>query len=357
MLEHGKPLRIARAAPSGSKPPGSIPNFSWDLAVHGDWAAVGAFDGPSGEARAPGAVYLFQQQGTRWTFQQKLTQKKWGSSTSNNAHFGSDAQLDGRWLAVNAVKEDRSATATVTGAVYLYRRNGGTWEEHVRLAPADLTQGDHFGRGLSISGNLLAVSAAQRNETNPEASSDGAVYVFRREGSGATAVWQRETKLFGRTAGLENTFGDDFGEILALDGNYLAVSASSTGDFEGAVYVFERQGLGQWEQVARLRARKEGYVHKHFGSSVALSGDCLTAGSTYEDGGRGAAYVFCREASGAWTLSQRLVAGRRQGSSLFGEDVALDGDVVLVGAPGEDREDGAAYLFERTPQGWVPFGQ
>ena len=141
------------------------------------------------------------------------------------------------------------------------------------------------------------------------------------------------------------------------EGQTVVVAAPNQDFGTGAVYVFERQGPGQWEQVARLRARKEGYVHKHFGSSVALSGDCLIAGSTYEDEGRGAAYVFCREAGGAWTLDERLVAGRRQGSSLFGEDVALDGDVALVGAPGEDREDGAAYLFERTPQGWVPFGQ
>jgi len=246
--------------------PGNIPgdaNFSWDLAVHGDWAAIGAFDSPSGEARAPGAVYLFQRHATGWTFQQRLRSDFAGEQ---DMVFGWKVDMEKRWLAIGSIKEDRSDSLYDTGAVHLYYRRNNTWERVSRLAPTDVPRGGRFGLGVSLSGDLLAVGA------RPDR-----VYVYRRNGEGTNAVWKQQAMI---QATDNDPSIESFGGMIALDGSYLAVGAPNTDEFEGAVYVFERNGPGQWKQVARLKAREEGFPRNYFGSSVALSDDCLIAGST-----------------------------------------------------------------------------
>ena len=102
--------------------------------------------------------------------------------------------------------------------------------------------------------------------------------------------------------------------------------------------------------------------HDHFGRSVAIDGDFLVVGApgvnhpgVGED--TGAVYVF-QHKMGDWVEVAKLFASDPQPASGFGFAVAISGDRLAVGAP-YTRSDlganaaGAVYLFERQGDGWV----
>ncbi len=101
------------------------------------------------------------------------------------------------------------------------------------------------------------------------------------------------------------------------------------------------------------------------GTSVALDGDLLAVGAPRDGtllGAQGAVYVFARDAGGvgAWGLLARVVAPDGADRDAFGAAVALSGDVLVVGAPQRPtsgvREAGAVYVFLRNFGGADAFG-
>ena len=188
--------------------------------------------------------------------------------------------------------------------------------------------------------------------------------------------------------------GDDFGYALALSGDTLAVGAyreaSNTrgidGDQDnnsivgaGAVYVFARSG-GLWHQQAYLKASNSD-ANDGYGIALSLSGDTLAVGAYYEgsnatgvDGeqannsapGAGAVYVYTR-AAGSWSQQAYIKASNTRAQTYFGYALALAGDMLAVGAYGEnsgatgvdsDQQDtsavhaGAVYIFTRSGDTW-----
>lgn len=118
-----------------------------------------------------------------------------------------------------------------------------------------------------------------------------------------------------------------------------------------------------------------------FGSAVAASGDTVVVGAPGEDSNAsgvngdqsddsalstGAVYVFVRS-GGGWVQQAYLKASNPDASDAFGVAVAVSGDTVVVGGPGEDSdatgvngdegdnsspESGAAYVFVRQGTTW-----
>jgi hypothetical protein len=95
-----------------------------------------------------------------------------------------------------------------------------------------------------------------------------------------------------------------------------------------------------------------------FGHSVDVFGDLAVVGAPGDDEeatNAGAAYVFQRE-NGVWTELQKLTAGDDAVQfDEFGWDVDVEGDLIAVGAPGDDdagNDSGAVYLFEWNGASW-----
>ncbi|MEO0594000.1 MAG: FG-GAP repeat protein [Myxococcota bacterium] len=114
-----------------------------------------------------------------------------------------------------------------------------------------------------------------------------------------------------------------------------------------------------------------------FGSAIAISGDTLVVGAPNEsaDGsgqndnsisGAGAVYVY-RLMNDTWTFEAYLKPELPGGEDNFGWSVALEGDTLVVGAPGEDSDaagvdgdqtnsdsarSGAAYVYDRSGAEW-----
>jgi len=86
-----------------------------------------------------------------------------------------------------------------------------------------------------------------------------------------------------------------------------------------------------------------------FGISVAIHGDTVFVGACDEDDEKGdysgSVHVFTRSGS-SWTEEKKLTASDGAEDDYFGYRVAVDGDTVVVGSPGDDDWSGSAYVFE-----------
>ena len=93
----------------------------------------------------------------------------------------------------------------------------------------------------------------------------------------------------------------------------------------------------------------------YFGSSVALDGNVAVVGAHFEGGAgfwAGAAYVF-RHNGTQWVEEQKLTGGDTEAFDFFGAAVAVENDVIVVGAPGDGGETGSAYVFGYNGTTWM----
>ncbi|MCH8009736.1 MAG: FG-GAP repeat protein [Chloroflexi bacterium] len=330
-------------------------SFGVSVAASGDTLVVGAV-GADGAGDHAGAVYVFQRDqggvGT-WGEVTKLT----ASDAEAFDSFGISVAFSGDTAVVGASDED--AGGNEAGAAYVFERDEGgadNWGEIKKLTASDPQAGDRFGLSVAISGDTVVVGAAW------EASTTGAAYVFRRDQGGA-GNWGEVKKLTASDA----QFVDFFGFPVAVNGDTAVVGASGEatgGSFAGAAYVFQRNegGVSNWGEVKKLTA-SDAEASDLFGISVAISGDTALVGAQSEDAGgvgAGAAYVFQRNLGGAgnWGELKKLISSDAEAGDRFGNNVAVGGDRVLVGAVVEDAggtDAGAAYVFGRDeggPDNW-----
>jgi len=260
------------------------------------------------------------------------------SNTEAEDLFGSAIAISADTVVVGAPGEDSSATgvngdqadngAPGSGAVYVFVRNGTSWSQQAYLKASNAEAGDRFGVSVGIGGDTIVVGASW-------------------EASSATGVNGDQTDNWSPAA--------------------------------GAAYVFTRSAT-TWTQEAYLKASNTD-PDDQFGAPVAISGDTLVVSARTEDSdsravggaqnnnGRpdsGAAYVFVRTGS-TWSQQAYLKAFNADEEDVFGVALAITGDTVVVGAPGEDSRrtgvnsgglnndlpfSGAAYAFVRTGTAW-----
>lgn len=229
---------------------------------------------------------------------------------------------------------------------------------------------DGFGQSLALWGDWLAVGAPDESsnstgiggdEEDDSGDSSGAVYLFSRQASG----WAQRAYVKASNAGSV----DGFGTALAFSNGTLAVSApfedsqatgidgaesNGPGGSQGAVYVFV-EANGNWQQQAYVKATNTDAIDL-FGSSVALDGDILAVGAPWEDGAAtsvdgdqssnaamnsGAAYVYERIGA-VWQPLAYLKADNAEAEDELGAALAVSGELIAVGAPGESSNDGSA---------------
>ena len=260
------------------------------------------------------------------------------SNAGAHDNFGWAVDMSGDTVAVSAVGEDSGASGiggdgsdnsiAGSGAVYVFARSGSTWAEQAYIKSSNPDIFDNFGWDLALSGDTLVVGAPG-------------------EDSAATVV----------------------------NGNQLDNSATGS----GAAYVFTRSGK-TWSQQAYLKA-PNAEADDSFGRAVSASGDYVLVGAPDEDSAAsglqgdasdnslassGAAYLFVRSGT-QWSSQLYLKASNPDAGDDFGSSLAVEGDLVLVGAPyeasssggiGGDQTDnsmfhaGAVYAFRRTGELW-----
>lgn len=234
--------------------------------------------------------------------------------------------------------------AFIFGRARIYRRIAGVWQEEALLAPSLPALRDNFGISVDIEGDVAVVGAIYFLDPP----SPGKAFVFRWNGS----AWVEEAILFAPGA----VEFDNFGYSVALSGNRIAVGAPFEDLGEGtlgSVYVFKYNG-SSWVQEARLRPLDDD-MNKGFGLSVALRGNELAVGAPGDktfSNSNGAVYVL--EWSGtSWEEATKLFPSNPVGDIQLGHhvDLALDAIAATAGVP--PTPPYTADIYFRNGTNWV----
>jgi choice-of-anchor B domain-containing protein len=280
---------------------------------------------PSYELRS-GVVYVFERDATgSWTASQRLEP----SSGEAGNRFGIRLARQGDVLLVSATRADGG-----TGAVYIYRNQGGDWTESGRLETSDRSPADSLGSGLAIDGDWIAVGTIAHNGAR------GAAYTFRRQGDS----WVQHSKL--APTGLEA--GDRFGSDIALDGERMLVSAAAAGGGQGAVYAFVYDATSDdWQAQGQLQAPALDQ-QTAFGADVTMVDNIALVGAPGFFGGTGSVLMY-GAGQGGWELATLLTPFETTGGTGFGQSLSFDGRTAMIGAAGAGRGQGRVFAYTLDP--------
>ena len=117
-----------------------------------------------------GSAYVFNSHGRSWDETQKLT----ASDEAINNFFGRSVAMSGSTIVVGAIFNIPGVTNH--GAVYVFKRQGGSWIETQKLAASDGAANDLFGWSVSVSDSTILVGAPGDDIGNNM--DQGSAYVF-----------------------------------------------------------------------------------------------------------------------------------------------------------------------------------
>jgi FG-GAP repeat protein len=372
------------------------------------FSGVENFDGSadtsdsSNDNSESGAAYIFKKDGSNDWIQDAYLK---ASNNDVNDHFGISIAVDGDTVVVGANSESSLSVgvdntdgvastnneSSNAGAVYIFQKDGSdNWIQTAYLKASNSEVDDYFGISVAIDGDTVVVGASGEDgyhngiintddsvdEGTGAGGQSGAVYIFKRDGSG---IWSQDAYL----KASNNTGGDNFGYSVGIDGDSVAVGAyyedsgattivntdashdegTSANYNSGAVYVFKRDGVGDWSQDAYIKtSNSEG--SDSFGYLLRVNGDTIVAGvqldksaantienrngeasANNDNTASGAAYVFKKDSSGNWYQDAYLKASNSEGGDTFGSGIGISGDTIVVGAK---SEDGATTAVENT---------
>lgn len=325
---------------------GNTAMFGQAIAVQGNVALVGAPQSYDVSSLLPGAAYLYRLgDNGNWSLSHSLA----GTETESADRFGSSVAADDNLIFVGAPWES-GIDISGSGAVYIFSQDGALVQRLTVLYDGDVDiMAIDFGAAVAVNsgGDTLFVSAPQDTEKGTAA---GAVYVF---GLDTSTEWGFRQKVLCQDSGAS----DMVGTSVAVADDYLIVGAPTVGDRPGKAYIFNLVA-GDWIEIASLEPSSgRGQVGDRFGVAVAMVDGFAFVGSVFADDNGGAVYVFAKDDSGQWNFSQKLVGSKNTASSAFGASLSVEGDYLIVGAPGATQIDtGSVYVFQKTGSEWSEIG-
>lgn len=323
-------------APGALLPPPEMPQSIrsiYALAASSDMIVAGAaYDGVN--AMNSGAAAIYRRTTGGWDLETILRI----DSTNTNLLFGAGVAIDG-----DAVIIGVPGVFNHLGAAICYRKIEGEWTAVSGIQRANAASNTGYGYTLDADGGVAMIGA-------PYGGAAGVVHVFNRSGDS----WTEQDTLTNPST--EHYY---FGSSITLRGDYAAITASYGND-GSAVFVYRREA-GGWVLDATIPSPIADY-REQFGISHSISGERLAVGSINSDSGEGRVYIYER-AGGAWTPMGTADDPSPGDYESFARSVALDGDRLFVGCPGEltggqcPYQIGAAYLYEKRPSGWSLAGR
>ena len=268
--------------------------------------------------------------------------------------FGDSVGIAGNTAVVGAPLQEsldnQSVSITNGGWGHTFSRGSGGWSYDEFLAVSNPQVEGRLGSSVAVAGSTVMAGAPsyhQNNNTDP-----GEVTIASKSSlTGSLATEFTKTGQFGN---------DLFGRSVALDTGIAVVGAPGaligSDALAGKAYLYTKDNSGVWGPAATAiwSAGTNAGAGTVFGSSVAVDGNTVVIGSPGEDFYSGAAYVFTKDSMGAWS-AVRLTASDRANADSFGRWVAVDGDFVVVGAWQDDdggTNSGSVYVFTKPNGGW-----
>ena len=320
--------------------------FGWSVSISGDTIVVGA-PGVRWSLQHRGA-YVFTKPSEGWYSASE--QRALPGLDSRRSFYGSSVDISGDVIVVGA-SDDSNENGPNAGSAFLFTMPTDGWNskspltDPAKLMAFDGPAGDRFGHAVALEGETLVVGVPGNHDTER-----GRANVFMRRGN--------DWDYFRVLTAPDGAQGAQFGSSVAVSDNTFVVGAPGRlgGDAPGAAYVFIRPD-DQWgrEYTVTYNVKltmPDGAADGQFGYSVAVQGDVVVVGAP----GAGAAYVYTKPTSG-WTLAPtqaKLAPPEGVSGGRFGHAVAIAGDSILVGAPdGDDgNKTGVIYVFTMPYSGW-----
>jgi len=206
-----------------------------------------------------GAAYIYRRTGTDWA-QEAFLKASNGQAydyyglavgiSGDTVIVGSDYEDSGDVFVTNGISASTDNSKSNSGAVYVYKRTGTTWEQEAYLKGWNSESYDRYGYRVAIDGDTVAVLAIYETGMENINTREGAVYIYRRTGN----LWGPEAYL----KGTNTEAYDYFGYGLAISGDIVAIGApyesssqntvtignsagsDNSAPESGAVYIFSR---------------------------------------------------------------------------------------------------------------------
>ncbi len=259
--------------------------------------------------------------------------------------YGWSAVIEGDVLAVSAPYHD--VLGEDTGAVFVFERIDGEWTETAYLLPQFADPLGWFGRWLAIDQGRLVIGAPYEDVLSEDGSiieDAGVAYVYEQ----VNGEWIRTGTML---PAVPNA-GASFGWSVAISEDRIAVAAwedQVEGFGAGSVTVY-RQHKGLWRAEAVLTPSEPSHRHM-FGRDVALHGNVLVVGAPGDDTiaeDAGAVFVW-HYYNEQWNFAGKLLASDGRELDRLGSQVALDG--IWLASGGYDHDDpywstGAVYVWK-----------
>lgn len=144
-------------------------SFGYSVATDGDTLLIGAI-GDKSAGTLTGAAYVYQYNGSNWTFAQKIL----ASDATSQARFGTSVAIRNDEALIGAYAN--SAAGLQSGAAYLFKYVGGSWIQEQRLLGFGANPLDGFGSSVAL-GVGFAVLGAPRRDIGGLDSGGGAIYL------------------------------------------------------------------------------------------------------------------------------------------------------------------------------------
>ena len=261
--------------------------------------------------------------------------------------FSSAISADGNILVVGAPQDKYNGS--LDGSVYIYRRSSETWVQIQKIAASSvygLSVESEFGYSVDIDdyGYRIVVGSPGREPTG-----GGAVIYYR--GDDGLYAYEGEISVTSPGARLGHTVS------MSRAGDRIAVSAPQEPDsnsvVSGAVYVYARNGLKQWNVESKIYGPG---TEKLRGYDLALSdeGDFLAVANV----DTATVFVLHREViSGAETWVHKTKFTHSVITDGFGTSVDITdaGDRIIVGSPSQstnqnvvENKSGVIHVYLRS---------
>jgi len=265
--------------------------------------------------------------------------------------FGTSVAISGNTIVVgepNATVNARSSQ----GAVYVFVKNGANWSsmtQTAKLTASDGAQDDLFGASVAIDGNTIVVGAPCKNSSLSQFY--GAAYLFV-EPVGGWVNGTETAKLL--DPNYPNKWDYEFGGSVAIS-NGMAV----VGHFFGPAYLYEEPTSGWADMAPTAELTCSVPVYNEFvvagGNTVVVGVPGPASGGTFN----GAVCVFVEPIGGWVNMTSTATLTNSDGivGDEFASSVAVSGNAIAVGAPYAFRATGAAYVFVEPAGGWVDMTQ
>ena len=203
----------------------------------------------------------------------------------------------------------------------MYTLSAGTWTLAQQLTVAKEGPNDDFGRTVAINGTDIVVGAVRQIH------GEGRVFDFRQVGG----VWTKKQAFQSPAPQRE----EGFGSSLALSATTLAVTSNgkvaAPGDSAGTVYVYSDANAKHiWTLQATL-GEPSTQSDPLYGNAIATDGNLLVVGAPLGGTGAGVAYWYTNS-GGVWNQN-REIDSPVAGAARFGGALAVQPGLALVGQP------------------------